>query len=204
MPPSISRQRSAGSVSNQLSCPLKQEHQPAPAQSSGKQRTIQKGTNPKPTKSKKEVLNPSNLGLQDRSVPSTGKSQNAIQLPRLNAIKTLEEDFKKAFWAVYPQLKTDANAVLEQLKVIEDTLHCMDQLSPGAIRNRQSYSHELQALLKNLEALAPKLQHSLDQAKAKATTKGIPFDTKLEHFINELKMSLPTVEELKAKGYWLD
>ncbi len=144
-------------------------------------------------------------GLEDRSVPISGvKTQNAIQCPRLNAIKSLEEAFKKIFWVVYPQLKTDANTVLEQLKVIEDTLHCMDQLSPGALRNRQSYSHELQALLKNLEDLVDKLQRSLDQAKAKAKAKGISFDTKLENFINELKMSLPTVEGLKAKGYWLD
>ncbi|MBL8677507.1 MAG: hypothetical protein JNJ47_08900, partial [Alphaproteobacteria bacterium] len=59
-------------------------------------------------------------------------------------------------------------------------------------------------LVNNLYALEPKLQHSLEQAQAKAKAKGISFDAKLASFIGELKASLPKVEKLTADGYWLD
>ena len=202
MPTPISRQPSAGSVSpNSASVSSEDLNLPVP-KASGLKRTVKKGSSLKPilqARAPSNALGPS-LGQRKDSSASKQNPPNHRFIP----LAELEGMFQKIFWAVYPQLKIDAGTVLAQVKAIQEVLDCMDKLSPGAMRNRQSYRHELEALVKDLQILESKLQHSVDEAKAKAKAKGIAFDAKLESFIGKLKTSLPRVEQLKAKGYWLD
>lgn len=153
----------------------------------------------------KQPLSPSKTKLEQRSLAEINKSKDQT-IPKatsfLKVTGSLEAVFHKIFWAVYPQLKADVGLLLEQLKMIEDTLHHIDQLPTGAIRNKKSYSQDLKNLVQALDPLKAKLEASLEQAQAKAAAKKIPFDGKLESFIQTLKESLPTPSQLKAGDYW--
>lgn len=199
MPTPIPRKPSAGSLSAQPSSVSNEDLNLPLNKASGTKRRAKKGSASKPIRKAAAPFKPAGPSLEQRKDSSPSKQD--LQSHRFIRLAELEDLFQKAFWAVYPQLKSDAGAVLEQLKSVQEVLDRMDKLSPGAMRNRQSYSQELQTILKGLEGLGLKLQHSLDQARAKASAKDILFDVKLESFIDKLKTSIPTLEQLKAKGY---
>ncbi len=127
-----------------------------------------------------------------------------VEQKYLKSAGSLELAFKKIFWVPYPQLKVAIGEFLEKFKEMEAILGAIDQLPPGALRNKKSYIREVQDLLAELKQLEPKLSQGLKQAKEKAHSKAISLDPIIENFVQSLQTSLPTPEQLKASGYSLE
>jgi regulator of replication initiation timing len=124
-----------------------------------------------------------------------------VEQKYLKSAGSLELAFKKIFWVPYPQLKAAIGTFLEKFKEMEAILGAIDQLPPGALRNKKSYIRNVQDLLTELKQLEPKLSQSLKQAKEKAHSKAISLDPIIENFVKNLQASLPTTEQLRASGY---
>lgn len=107
----------------------------------------------------------------------------------------------KIFWVPYADVKKHVDSCIQIMRSIEGLTKRIDQLSENAIRPRQSYSREIEAKLKRVPKVIEELDSAYSQAEEKAKSKNHRFDFTIQHFVRDLKESMPTEKELSQLGY---
>lgn len=107
----------------------------------------------------------------------------------------------KIFWVPYANVKKQVDNCLQIMRSVEDLIKRINQLSDNAIRPKQSYGREIRAKLKRVPKVIEDLDSAYTLAEEKAKAKNHRFDFTVEHFIQDLKESMPKEEELSKLGY---